>query len=113
MFDKAPRSVGMPHLDFPAWAAAEFLDLSVADGVVLRKLVCRLGADRWQWSISAISPPDRGELISSGTAETIVKARIGARRTRKMLAPRPDTSSRPHPATAPHGRREHFLPNRA
>jgi hypothetical protein len=59
------------------WSAAEFLDMPLADGNILRALVCRLGAGSWQWSISSMHA-DSGELISIGVEGSIAAARLMA-----------------------------------
>jgi hypothetical protein len=58
----------------PSWAAAEFLDTPYADGLMLRAVICRLAARRWQWMVISIAE-DRGELICLGTAATVDTAR--------------------------------------
>jgi hypothetical protein len=62
------------ELDLPEWSAAEVLDTPVSGNVKLRALVCRLGAGRWQWSISSIDG-ERGELISTGMEKNVAAAR--------------------------------------
>jgi hypothetical protein len=56
-----------------AWSNAEFFDLHLPDGLVLRALVCPLDGE-WQWTISTIEH-DRGALISAGIAKTAATAR--------------------------------------
>jgi hypothetical protein len=56
------------------WSAAEFLDTLLGDGLILRALVCRLGAGKWQWSISSMAG-DSGELICRGIEITSARAR--------------------------------------
>jgi hypothetical protein len=63
------------EFDLPQWAAAEFLDTPYADGLLLRAVICRLGAGKWQWSIMSISPEGEGELITVGTEKTVERAR--------------------------------------
>jgi hypothetical protein len=65
------RANDLPDHD---WSAAEVLDTQVADDQTLRAMVCRLGAHRWQWSVSSLDH-DRGELISVGTERTAAAAR--------------------------------------
>jgi hypothetical protein len=65
------------EFSLPQWSAAEFLDMPYADGLVLRALICRLGAGKWQWSITSIDG-DRGELIGIGTDKTVMEARSSA-----------------------------------
>jgi hypothetical protein len=70
--DTAPRaSIDVDLLD---WSAAEFLDTPHADGLILRALVCRLGAGKWQWSISSLDGGN-GALICAGFEKTIAEAR--------------------------------------
>lgn len=61
----------------PQWAAAEFLDVPYAEGPVLRALICRLSAGRWQWSIMTVGD-DSGEIISTGTERSVTGARQAA-----------------------------------
>ena len=56
------------------WSAAEVLDAPLADDQTLRAMVCRLGANRWQWTVSSLDH-DRGELISVGIERTAAAAR--------------------------------------
>src|SRR5258708_2934005 len=63
-----------PQLDLSEWSAAEFLDVELSDGLVLRTLICRLAARRWQWSISSIDG-DRGDLICAGIGNSVIAAR--------------------------------------
>ncbi|HZK90154.1 MAG TPA: hypothetical protein VFC56_08420 [Stellaceae bacterium] len=72
-----PRVAGAARPDLPRWAAAEILDAPFSDGVVLRALVCRLGAGRWQWSILSLGEGD-GEIICSGVEKTTLDARATA-----------------------------------
>jgi hypothetical protein len=60
--------------ELPAWKTAEFLDMPGAGGAVLRALVCRLGADKWHWSISSLER-ESGALICSGLEKTLAAAR--------------------------------------
>jgi len=60
--------------DLPEWSAAEFLDTALADGLILRALVCRVRAGKWEWSISSLSG-DSGELISVGVENSVAAAR--------------------------------------
>ncbi len=62
------------ELDLYEWSGAEVLDTPVSGELVLRALVCRLAAGKWQWSISSCDG-ERGELISSGIEKTVVAAR--------------------------------------
>jgi len=66
------------EFNLPQWSAAEFLDIPYADGLLLRALICRLGAGKWQWSVMTISAHDGGELISVGTEKTVGQARLTA-----------------------------------
>jgi hypothetical protein len=66
------------EFNLPRWSAAEFLDTPYADGLVLRALICRLGAGKWQWSILSIDGDRDGELISIGTENTVAEARCTA-----------------------------------
>lgn len=61
-------------LPLSEWSAAEVLDAPFADDQMLRAIVCRLGAHRWQWSVCSLDR-DRGELISIGTERTAAGAR--------------------------------------
>jgi hypothetical protein len=66
-----------PNLAAPrAWSNAEFFDLHLPDGLVLRALVCPLDGE-WQWTISTLEQ-DRGALISVGIAKTAATARCVA-----------------------------------
>jgi len=58
----------------PSWAAAEFLDTPYTDGLMLRAVICRLAARRWQWMVMSIAE-ERGEVISLGTAASVSAAR--------------------------------------
>jgi hypothetical protein len=71
------EAVRATEFSLPQWSAAEFLDMPHADGLILRALICRLGAGKWQWSIVSIEG-DRGELISIGTEKSVEKARSTA-----------------------------------
>ena len=62
-------------LSLPEWTAAEVLDTPLPDHQTLRALVCRLGANRWQWSLSSLDGDERGELISAGVEQTAAAAR--------------------------------------
>jgi hypothetical protein len=62
------------ELDRREWAAAEVLDTPVSGKLVLRALVCRLSASKWQWSIGSYEG-ERGELISAGIETTAAAAR--------------------------------------
>jgi hypothetical protein len=62
-------------VDLPDWSAAEFLDTPFAGGLVLRALVCRLGARRWQWSVCSLDGDESGELICAGLERTSAAAR--------------------------------------
>jgi hypothetical protein len=64
-------------LDLPAWSAAEVLDAPLPNDLVLRAIVCRTEAGKWQWSVSSLDG-DRGELISAGLAESAADARLMA-----------------------------------
>ena len=73
------RAVQVPHqLDLSEWSTAEFLDVQLSDGLVLRALVCQLGAGEWQWTISSIEG-DRGDLICAGKEQSAISARLMAR----------------------------------
>ena len=73
------RVVQVPdQLDHSEWSAAEFLDVQLSDGLVLRALVCQLGVGEWQWTISSIEG-DRGDLICAGTEQSAISARLIAR----------------------------------
>lgn len=61
-------------LSLHEWSAAEVLDTPLADDQKLRAIVCRLGAHRWQWTVSSLDR-DRGELISVGIERTAAAAR--------------------------------------
>ena len=74
--DTASSAARAIDADLSEWSAAEFIDAPLADGLVLRALVCRLGAGRWQWSISSLEG-DSGELICVGIESSVA----GARRT--------------------------------
>jgi len=65
------------ELDLPEWTAAEILDTPLSDDLLLRALVCRLRAGKWQWSISYFDG-DRGELISAGVEKSAATARLMA-----------------------------------
>ncbi|HTW54032.1 MAG TPA: hypothetical protein VME45_19250 [Stellaceae bacterium] len=62
-------------LDLPAWAAAEVLDAPLPDDQTLRAVVCRLGAHKWQWSLTSLDGDERGELICAGIAKSAAAAR--------------------------------------
>ena len=64
-------------VDLPEWSTAEVLDTPLSDSLKLRALICRLGAGKWQWSVSSIEG-DRGELISSGIEKSATDARVMA-----------------------------------
>jgi hypothetical protein len=70
-------AVQAPQLDLPEWSASEFLDVQLSDGLVLRVLVCRLEAGKWQWTISTIDG-DRGDLICTGTEQSAIGAHLMA-----------------------------------
>jgi hypothetical protein len=57
-----------------AWKTAQFLDMPGAGGVILRTLICQLGADKWHWSISSLEG-ESGALICSGLEKTLDTAR--------------------------------------
>jgi hypothetical protein len=61
--------------DLPEWSVAEFLDTPLAGGLVLRALVCRLGARRWQWSVCSLDGDESGALICAGLERTSAAAR--------------------------------------
>jgi hypothetical protein len=70
----------LPHAvdtDPVEWSAAEVFDTPSSDGHTLRALVCRLGAGKWQWSVSSLDS-DRGELISTGLEKSLAAARATA-----------------------------------
>jgi hypothetical protein len=56
----------------PRWSTAEFLDIPYARGLMLRALICRLGPNKWQWSVMSIDG-NYGEVISIGTARSRAK----------------------------------------
>jgi hypothetical protein len=58
----------------PRWSTAEFLDIPYARGLMLRALICRLGPNKWQWSVMSIDG-NYGEVISIGTARSRAEAR--------------------------------------
>jgi hypothetical protein len=58
----------------PQWAAAELLDIPYADGLLLRAVICRLSAGKWQWSVMSIGD-DCGELIGLGLENSGAAAR--------------------------------------
>lgn len=62
-------------LDLSAWSSAEVLDTPLAEDHTLRAIVLRLGAHKWQWSISSMDSDERGELISAGIEKTAAAAR--------------------------------------
>jgi hypothetical protein len=72
--DTPSRAADLHHLE---WQAAEVLDTPLPNDLKLRALVCRLGAGRWQWSISSLDG-ERGELISAGIEKTAAAARLMA-----------------------------------
>jgi hypothetical protein len=72
--DTSSRVIGA---DFAEWSAAEVLDTPFSDGLTLRALVCRLGAGKWQWSISSLDG-ERGELIGIGLESSLAAARVTA-----------------------------------
>jgi hypothetical protein len=72
--DMSSRSVAA---DLAEWSAAEVLDTPFSDDVTLRALVCRLGAGKWQWSITSLDG-DRGELIGIGLEKSLAAARATA-----------------------------------
>ena len=72
--DISSRSVAA---DLAEWSAAEVLDTPFSDGLMLRALVCRLGAGKWQWSITSLDG-DRGELIGIGLEKSLAAARAMA-----------------------------------
>lgn len=61
-------------LPLSEWSAAEVLNAPLADDQMLRAVVCRLDAHRWQWSVCSLDR-DHGELISIGTERTAAAAR--------------------------------------
>jgi|HubBroStandDraft_3_1064219.scaffolds.fasta_scaffold592146_2 hypothetical protein len=65
------------ELDLPEWSAAEVLDAPLPNDLMLRAIVCRAEAGKWQWSVSSLEG-DRGELISTGLAESAAAARLMA-----------------------------------
>lgn len=74
----ADQATQATEFRLPQWAAAEFLEVPyAADGPLLRAIICRLGAGRWQWSIMAMGE-ESGELISAGTATSVSGARQAA-----------------------------------
>ncbi|HEV2186357.1 MAG TPA: hypothetical protein VGR70_04075 [Stellaceae bacterium] len=70
-------SVTAPELNLPEWAAAEILDMPVADEEVLRAVIYRAGAGKWHWSVSSLGS-ERGELISAGIERSAAAARTTA-----------------------------------
>jgi len=62
-------------IDLREWSAAEVLDTPLPDDQRLRAVVCRLGAQQWQWSLSSLDGDERGELISAGVANSAAAAR--------------------------------------
>ena len=72
--ERRPQTTGM---SLPEWAAAEVLDTPLADDSLLRAVICRLAAGKWQWSILSIEA-ERGALISSGVEKSIAAARQAA-----------------------------------
>jgi len=56
------------------WSDAEFFDEPFPDGLVLRALVCLLEDGQWEWTINVLGQ-GKGEMISTGIAKTLAKAR--------------------------------------
>ncbi|HXC29788.1 MAG TPA: hypothetical protein VNV38_17660 [Stellaceae bacterium] len=74
MLDLAsPAQAG--DLALAEWSAAEVLDTPLAHDQTLRAIVLRLGAHKWQWSVSSIDGDESGELISAGIEKTAAAAR--------------------------------------
>lgn len=69
-------SEGVETMTFtlPRWSTAEFIDIPYAGGLVLRALICRLGPNKWQWSVMSIDG-DHGEVIGIGIARSRAEAR--------------------------------------
>ena len=61
----------------PHWSAAEYLDMPFVDGTILRALICRLGAGKWQWTILSIDG-ENGDVIGIGATKTVAEARLTA-----------------------------------
>jgi hypothetical protein len=74
---EASQAAHATEFRLPRWAAAEFLDVPYAEGPVLRAIICRLSAGRWQWSVMTVGD-DCGEVISTGTEPSITGARQAA-----------------------------------
>ena len=70
-------TLAAPELGLPKWAAAEILDMPVAEEEFLRAVIHRMDAGKWHWSISS-QGMERGELISSGIEESAAAARAMA-----------------------------------
>lgn len=61
-------------IDAPHWSEAEVFDAPLAHDQAVRAVVLRLGAHKWQWTISSLEH-DGGQLISSGVERTAAAAR--------------------------------------
>jgi hypothetical protein len=72
--DTIPYVAGTTADDLGEWLPAELQDLPLGDGSILRALICRLGAGKWQWSISSLDG-ESGELICTGVERTSARAR--------------------------------------
>jgi hypothetical protein len=72
--ERPSRAAGV---DLPDWSAAEVLDAPLPDQLTLRAVVLRVGAHKWQWSISSLDG-DRGEQISAGIEKSAAAARLMA-----------------------------------
>jgi len=70
-------ALAAPELGLPKWAAAEILDMPVADEEVLRAVIHRVDVGKWHWSISSHGAA-RGELISAGIEKDAAAARAMA-----------------------------------
>ena len=69
------EAVSTAAFGLPLWSAAEFLDTPLADGLVLRAVICRLAPGRRHWIIMSIDAGRGGEVISRGTERTVDDAR--------------------------------------
>jgi len=72
--DTSSRALGA---DLAEWSAAEVLDTPFSESLMVRALVCRLGAGKWQWSITSLDG-GRGELIGVGLEKSLAAARAAA-----------------------------------
>ncbi len=79
--DEAPRAALMsrPEPDpCPVWSTAQFLDRHLAGGLTLRALVYPTEDGKWEWTVSSLDGPSRGELISTGVEHCAAAARATA-----------------------------------